>query len=129
MRVVDPVTNATDTTTLRLGGPWTPFKWSGIAHSPATNLLYCAPFHAPSVLVINPVTNTTDNVTLSLGLPWLNPIHHNGRRRGIVAFNATGKLYCAPFWEPTVLIIDPVTNTTALLAQPFGYYWCGLAVS
>lgn len=66
--MINPLTNATDTTTLG-GVGLSHYKWYGIAFAPTSGMLYCAPHTATSVLIINPLTNTTDITTLG-ALGW-----------------------------------------------------------
>lgn len=105
--IVDPVNETVDTATLDGLGSG-PFKWSGIALAPTTNLLCesppramqcdmlalteplttsdAAPFNSDAVLVVDPENNTLDTTTLS-GLDT------QGAKWGSITFcAASGKL-------------------------------------
>ena len=115
--IIDPLTNATDTTTLHnvgiAGRGNAVVNWAGIVYCPLTQKLYAAPrFNATAVLVIDPMTNTTDTTTLPVSTQSGINVYN-----GIAFASNTGKLYCAPCPNaPTntggVLVIDPVANTT-----------------
>lgn len=96
--VVDPVSNATDASTLRTGSPGsTAYEWIGLAYSPVTKKLYAAPAYNEALLIVDPLTNTTDTHTLSgFRDVWSD----------IVFSPDTNKLYAVPGSASAVIIVD-----------------------
>ena len=128
--IINPLTNTTDTTALGGLGAGV-YKWAGIAFVPTTGMLYCAPHYATSVLVINPLTNTTDTAALG-GLPLITA-GTPGKWYDIGFAPTTGMLYCAPRGATSVLMINPLTNTTDIttlsVPQSGGDKWIGIALA
>jgi hypothetical protein len=98
--IIDPVTNAVDTTTI----PILPEsnRWIGGVLAP-NGKIYGIPANSARVLIIDPVTNTVDETTLVVptgGAKWFG---------GVLGID--GKIYGVPFQSSVVLIIDPVSNT------------------
>ncbi|EGD78428.1 hypothetical protein PTSG_09123 [Salpingoeca rosetta] len=95
--ILDPATNATDTTSIAGLGDME-FKFSG--GSTASRVAR----GAPHVLIIDTATNTIDTTAIagfSAGVPkW---------RGGVLANN--GRIYGIPSGDRSVLIIDPATDT------------------
>ena len=101
--IVDPTTNALDTTTI-IGLPSTGGKWSGGVLAPSNNIIYCFPQGHDSVLKIDPTANTADwNAVTGVG------ISSHKFRSGALANN--GLVYGIPYFATFVLIIDPNTDT------------------
>ena len=103
--IVDPATNAADTTTLGglgVGGQ----KWAGIAYVATVNKLFASPYSAVSVLVVDPQDNTTRVITV-------NDIQPGGEQwHGVAYAPIVNKLFSAPYDADSVLIVDPVTYAT-----------------
>ena len=62
--IIDPLTNATDTTTLAGLGSASVYKWWGIEYAPNSHKMYAAPSYASAVLVIDPLANSTGLLAL-----------------------------------------------------------------
>jgi hypothetical protein len=103
--IVDPVTHATDTTTLSGLGS-SDAKYLEMTFVPTVNKLYSAPLNADAVLIVDPANNTTDTTALAgFGL--------GGFKWGGSAFAPiVNKIYAAPLNADAVLIVDPATNAT-----------------
>lgn len=120
--IIDPVTNTTDTSAL--GGLFGQgAQWRGIAFAPNTGKLYAAPSNANSVLIVDPTSNTTTiliinpstNVTNTSTMGGLGP---NSRWAGIAYVASVDMLFAAPADRNEVLVVNPRTNQTGLIAVP-----------
>lgn len=117
--------NTTDTTALIFFEGGQAF-WAGIAYSPATQTMLCAPRNAPSVLMVDPLANSTTEISLT------SPMRRADMWMGLAYHPITSRLYCSPVDAASILIINPTNMSTSLLSchAPEGIAkWTGFAVA
>ena len=121
--IVDPTTNASDTSTLA-GLSSEGSKWAGGVLA-RNGRIYGIPHNATSVLVIDPAagshhtrrqsmcvcgmdagTMTTKMTGLGSGLKWWGGV-----------LGPDGMIYCIPFQASSVLVIDPNTDTSKFIGK------------
>lgn len=113
--IIDPVKITATLTTFGLsdsslsGGD----KWDGGAID-ANGVIWCAPYASALVLAINTLNGSarTYNAT-QLGLALATSLNGAAKYSGAVCVG--GKVYCVPFFENDVLVIDVATGTAAQL--------------
>ena len=110
-------TESVDTATPGLSGlPESRGRWLGSAYDPVTKKVYVMPRDSRSVLIIDPRSGTMDDS--SIVLP--NGPAVGSKHSWAVVDPQSGKIFSAPVNRQTtsVLIIDPVLNTTDVDALP-----------
>ena len=95
-------------------------KWKGCAMA-ANGKLYCAPYHAQSILVIDVSTQQLSHI--ELGVSCKDECKWSGIAAGI-----DGCLYCAPCSADSILVVDPEDDSVSYItgAGEGSYKWSGI---
>jgi streptogramin lyase len=111
--IINPVKKTVDTTSIRnvIGGT-TGAKWYGGVVTSNGNI-YCIPYNSSNILIINTLDNTTSYITGITVANYPTIVANTDKWIG-GALAPNGKIYCAPYFAQSVLIIDTTNNTINL---------------